>query len=198
MKKQYLIDLSTSLAVWCGDTAPLLTSTNAKCGSDIFLCYNTNNSMAFEADEVIDFVQNKYRVAGQGLVVDPSWVEPTIDLAPLKAAKNLQINEWRSDANLTSFTHAGKRIACDALSRSDIEGVAGNISLLGAFPAGFPNAWKAMDNTYIPIPTISAFKDIYASMTLQGTINFTHSQDLKLALKNATTAQEIDAIKWEI
>ena len=32
--------------------------------------------MAFEADEVIDFAQNKYRVAGQNLIVDPAWVEP--------------------------------------------------------------------------------------------------------------------------
>nr|WP_314862059.1 DUF4376 domain-containing protein [uncultured Undibacterium sp.] len=198
MKKHYLIEAETGLAIWCGDVAPILTETLAICGDDTFLCYSNESASALEADEVDDFAQRKYLAIGKNLVIDPSWIEPVIDLAPIKAAKNLQINEWRSNANLTSFTHAGKRIACDALSRSDIEGVAGNISLLGAFPAGFPNAWKAMDNTYILLPTIAAFKDMYASMTAQGTINFGHSQDLKLALANAETAQEIDDIKWEI
>jgi len=198
MKKFYLMEADTGLAIWCGDVKPILTDDSAICGDEAYLCYSSENATSLEADEVNSFAQRKYLAIGKNLVIDPSWIEPTIDLAPQKEEKNLQINEWRSDANLTSFTHAGKRIACDALSRSDVEGVAGNISLLGAFPAGFPNAWKAMDNTYILLPTIAAFKDMYASMTAQGTINFGHSQDLKSALKNATTAQEIDAIKWEI
>ena len=196
--KHYLIEAETGLAIWCGDVAPILTDDSAICGDDVFLCYSSETATILEADEVENFAQRKYLEIGKNLVIDPAWIEPVIDLAPLKAAKNLQINEWRSNANLTSFTHAGKRIACDALSRSDIEGVAGNISLLGAFPAGFPNAWKAMDNTYILIPTIAAFKDMYSSMTAQGTINFGHSQDLKLALANAETPQEIDDIKWDI
>lgn len=120
-----------------------------------------------------------------------------IDLDALKRVKNVQINQWRADANLTSFVHLGKQIACDALSRSDIEGVAGNISLMGSFPAGFPNAWKAMDNTYIQLPTVAAFKDMYASMTAQGTTNFARSLQLKTMLSSAQSVQEIDAIKWE-
>lgn len=113
-----------------------------------------------------------------------------------KAAKSLQINIWRAEANQTYFTHQGKRIACDALSRSDIDAVAGNISLTGTFPIGFPGAWKAMDNTYIILPNVAAFKDMYASMTLQGTINFGQSQDLKTALAAATTLEQINNITW--
>ena len=117
-------------------------------------------------------------------------------LAELKAEKNQQINSWRAQANQSSFTHDGKTIACDPLSRSDIDGVAGSIALTGAFPVGFPGAWKAMDNTYIVLWGIQAFKDMYASMTMQGTINFGRAQSLKASLAAATTKAEVDALVW--
>ena len=126
----------------------------------------------------------------------PTPEELAAQLVAVKAAKNLQINLWRAAANQSHFTYAGKQIACDALSRSDIDAVANSIALTGAFPAGFPGAWKAMDNTYISLPDVAAFKAMFASMTLQGTINFGHSQDLKAALAAATTVEQIDAIVW--
>lgn len=114
-----------------------------------------------------------------------------------KQNKRNQINEWRAQANQTSFTYAGKQIESDALSRSDIDGVANNIALTGDFPAGFPNAWKALDNTYVALPTVQSFKDMYSAMTLQGTINFGKAQELKAALAAATTLADLDAITWE-
>jgi len=120
----------------------------------------------------------------------------TFSLEDAKAAKNVQINSWREAANLTTFTHVGKRVACDRLSRSDIDGVAGEITLNGSFPEGFPGAWKATDNTYIPLPDIAAFKAMYSSMTAQGTANFVHSQLLKAELAAATTLDQVNAITW--
>ena len=117
-------------------------------------------------------------------------------LQAAKTAKSLQINQWRATANQSNFTHSGKTIACDALSRSDIDAVAGSIALTGAFPAGFPGAWKAMDNSYVMLPDVTAFKAMYASMTLQGTINFGHSQDLKAAVAAATDVDAVDAVVW--
>lgn len=121
---------------------------------------------------------------------------PAVDLAALKAAKNEQINGWRADANLSSFPHAGKRIACDALSRSDIDGVANNIALFGVFPEGFPGGWKATDNTMIELADVDAFRAMFASMTAQGTENFNHAQALKVQLAAASTPEEIAAIEW--
>lgn len=118
------------------------------------------------------------------------------DLNILKAAKNDDINAWRSTANLSAFPHAGKLIACDALSRSDIDGVANNIALSGGFPAGFPMAWKAVDNSFIELADVDAFKAMYTSMTAQGTENFNHAQALKAALATASTPEEIAAIVW--
>lgn len=136
---------------------------------------------------------------------DPEPVEPTPEELALRAAqalesakkhKNAQINSWRAAANQTHFTHLGKQIACDPLSRSDIDAVANNIALTGTFPVGFPNAWKAMDNTFLPISTIDAFKELYASMTLQGALNFAKSQDLKAQVETATTISAVQDITW--
>jgi hypothetical protein len=119
-----------------------------------------------------------------------------VDLAALKAAKNDEINAWRAAANQSSFPHDGKQVACDALSRSDIDGVANGIALSGGFPAGFPMAWKATDNTFIQLTDVDAFRAMYASMTAQGTANFNHAQDLKARLAVAGTPEEIAAIEW--
>jgi hypothetical protein len=135
----------------------------------------------------------------QWLITNKSQAELDAEAAALaaaKVAKNLEINAERQKANQTYFTHSGKKIACDQLSRSDIDGVANNIALTGVFPAGFPNAWRATDNTYISLPDVAAFKAMYASMTQQGSTNFSHSQSLKTTLTNATTVTQVNAIVW--
>lgn len=117
-------------------------------------------------------------------------------LAAVKANKNAEINQWREAANFSTFPHGGKMIACDRLSRSDIDAVANSVSLTGAFPTGFPGGWKAVDNSIIPLANIAAFKAMFASMTEQGTANFTHAQALKTALASATSIAEVEAIVW--
>lgn len=144
--------------------------------------------------EGVEFVDSQWQYKW---VINPLPEETILEnLNRSKVIKNAQINMWRAQANQTTFTHLGKQIACDQLSRSDIDAVAGSVSLTGTFPQGFPNAWKAVDNTYIMIPDIAAFKAMYASMTLQGTINFGRSQTLKATLNAATTIEEVEAIVW--
>ncbi len=140
-----------------------------------------------------DWVNYRANDARDGLVLQPPTA-PALD--EMKAEKNLQINAWRASANLSTFPHAGKQIACDALSRSDIDGVANNIALFGVFPDGFPGGWKATDNTMIPLADVDAFRAMYASMTAQGTENFNHAQALKAQLAAASTPEEVAAIQW--
>lgn len=143
-------------------------------------------------------------IDGEGAAIGDLWdgtqfvkpEPPPPNLAELRAAKNEAINSWRAAANQSVFSHAEKKIACDQLSRSDIDGVANHISLFGTFPDGFPGGWKATDNTMIPLLDIDSFRALYASMTAQGTANFNHAQDLKAALAAATTPDEIEAITW--
>jgi hypothetical protein len=142
------------------------------------------------------WVNYRANEARDGVEPVPPAAPAPVDLVTLKAAKNEQINAWRAAANMSTFPHAGKQIACDALSRSDIDGVANNISLSGGFPAGFPMAWKATDNTFIELADVDAFKAMYASMTAQGTENFNHAQALKAQLAAASTPEEIAAIEW--
>lgn len=117
-------------------------------------------------------------------------------LATLKAAKNAEINAARLAANFTTFTHAGKVIACDQLSRSDIDGANGFVSIYGALPPGWPGGWKAVDNTYVTIATLNDWKSFYTSMFAAGNANFAKAQGLKATLAAATTAEQISAIQW--
>lgn len=128
-----------------------------------------------------------------------SWVvlaqRPSL-LTGLKAAKNAEINAARLAANFSTFTHGGKTFACDQLSRSDIDGTNGFVSLYGIMPPGWPGGWKAVDNTYTPISSVDDWKAFYASMFAAGNANFAHSQVLKAALSNAPTAEQVAAIHW--
>lgn len=122
--------------------------------------------------------------------------ESAAKLLATKMAKNDEINAARLKANRSTFTHSGKVFACDELSRSDIDGINGYVALYNAFPAGWPGGWKAVDNTYLPITDIAAWKAFYASMVAHGNLNFAHAQTLKAALLSATTAEQIAAIVW--
>ena len=144
-----------------------------------------------------------YQILDNGVVRDATPEEAAeieareqVSIEAIRTAKNAQINGWRATANLATFPHAGKQVACDELSRSDIDGVANNISLFGEFPAGFPGGWKATDNTMIPLPDVDAFRAMYASMTAQGAANFNRAQELKAQLAAASTPEAIAAITW--
>lgn len=117
-------------------------------------------------------------------------------LQDLKNIKNEEINQSRLAANKNTFTFQGKQIACDDLSRSDIEGINGIVCLTGNLPSNFPGAWKTKDNSYVPIPNRSAWMSFYQAMVDQGVANFNKSQLLKTQLANATTVDQINAIKW--
>lgn len=114
----------------------------------------------------------------------------------LKTAKNAEINAARLSANQSVFAHEGKQFACDALSRSDIDGVNGIVAISAALPAGWPGGWKAVDNTYLPITTVAEWQAFYSAMVTQGTANFNRAQALKNALALCNTAEEISQIVW--
>lgn len=114
----------------------------------------------------------------------------------VKEAKKMEINLARLSANQTSFTHATKEIACDPLSRGDIDGTQGYVINANALPAGWPGGWKTIDNSYVVISTVDDWKSFYTSMYMQGLYNFGKAQTLKTAVDNATTAAEVAAIGW--
>ena len=118
-------------------------------------------------------------------------------LGDLKALKNDEINAARLHANQTSFWHGGKEVACDALSRSDIDATNGYVGLYGALPDSWPGGWKARDNSYLPIADVAAWKAFFSSMFAQGNANFARAQQLKAQLALATTLEQIAAITWE-
>jgi hypothetical protein len=122
--------------------------------------------------------------------------DAAIDLPALKSAKNAEINAARLRANFGSFTYSGKTFATDQLSRSDIDGINGYVALYGALPAGWPGAWKAIDNSFLPIPDVAAWKAFYSAMVAAGNANFAKAQTLKAALQAASTPEAVAAVVW--
>ena len=123
------------------------------------------------------------------------FVDPR-SLAELKAAKNAEINAARLAANHSGFEYLGKRIATDPLSRGDLDAVAAIVARTGALPAGWPGAWKATDNSFVPIVTVAAWDAFYGAMYAAGLQNFATAQALKAQLADAANPAEIDSITW--
>ena len=130
------------------------------------------------------------------VVIDLSANEVAAQLAAAKAEKHAEINAARLGANTSTFTHAGKVIACDPLSRYDIDGTNGFVTLNGVLPPGWPGGWKAVDNTYAVISTVAEWKAFYASMFATGLGNFAHAQALKAQVEAATTLAQVQGIHW--
>lgn len=152
-----------------------------------------SDALFFQTINETDGVWKRDPVTGD--IAKHSFPPPSLD--SLKAAKTAEINAARSTANTSTFAHGGKEVAVDALSRSDIDGVNGYVALYGgALPPGFPGAWKAVDNTYLPIADVDAWKAFYTSMIAAGGANFAHAQELKAQIAAATTPEQIAAIQW--
>lgn len=128
------------------------------------------------------------------MVVAKNPTAPT--LAELKVLKKAEITKARENASIGEFTFLSKQISCDALSRSDIDGTNGYVALFNEFPGGWPGAWKAIDNTYVPITDVAAWKEFYSAMVSQGTANFIKSQTLKAQVDACTTKAQVSAITW--
>lgn len=123
-------------------------------------------------------------------------VEAIDPLAEAKRIKNEEINAARLSANNTFFPYLGKTIACDALSRSDIDGANGVILRDNTLPTHWPGGWKTIENDWIPITTVQEWHEFYNAMYTQGIINFAKAQQLKTALAACTTVEEVKAITW--
>lgn len=124
-----------------------------------------------------------------------SW-QSLLDLSSSKLSKRNLINKWRLQANYSGFMHGGKLIASDQLSMLDITNTANEINQNNSLPANWPGAWKAVDNSYIPITSIQDWRAFFSSMYQQGLNNFSISQQLKTLVDSATTVAEVEAIIW--
>ncbi|WP_338847889.1 DUF4376 domain-containing protein [Massilia sp. W12] len=112
-----------------------------------------------------------------------------------KSRKMSEIANWYAAKNFTYFSHRGKKIQCDPVSRSNIDAIATMLAL-GKYadndklPAGV-ESWRALDNTELPIASVRDFREMYTSMVEAGKNNF----DMMRAAKNrCDQAESIDEI----
>lgn len=140
-------------------------------------------------------IKNYAPFAGNAVtdIVDDS---NNLPLDAAKAFKEGEINSARLATNTTSFTYLDKQIACDALSRSDIDGVNGYVALMGEFPPSWIGKWKTLDNQYVDIATTDDWKAFYSAMVSQGQNNFLYSQWLKQKVAAASSVDEVNTVYW--
>lgn len=132
------------------------------------------------------------------------WIDGAVQwrdtrtLDDLRAAKNAAINTWKLEANSSYFEFGGKKIAYKDADRVEIQAINNVVLLTGAMPThpDWPKAWKAIDNTWVPLPDLQAWTDFNLAIAARGTAHFKRAQDLKAALARATTPADIDAITW--
>jgi hypothetical protein len=148
-----------------------------------------------EVPSLYSIIKNYPPFAGNA-VIDIVDDTDNLTLDAAKAFKNAEINSARLAANLSAFAYAGKYIACDALSRSDIDATNGYVALMGTFPPEWVGKWKAQDNSYVSIESIDDWKSFYAAMVAQGQANFRQAQGLKQLLAGVTSIDQLQAIQW--
>jgi len=120
----------------------------------------------------------------------------TLTLAQRKELKRQSITLAKEEADSSYFVFNGKHISADYNSIKQITALSSYVSLFNAFPSTFPNAWKAIDNTYVQITTIAIWKDFVQAMVDTGISNFIKSQTLKAAVDACSTVEELDEVSW--
>lgn len=123
------------------------------------------------------------------------WIE-TATLSEVKARQVAKITQSKVSANMSFFVFNGKQIQADEASFREIQSTNGYVALNNELPPDWPGGWKAIDNSYVVIGTVATWRDFYNTMVTTGTANFKKSQGLKLAIANAATIEEVQAIEW--
>lgn len=124
-----------------------------------------------------------------------TWVQ-TASLDDLKVTKRAEINAAYRLANDTSFTYDGKEFQADAHAMKQITVTHGGIVGRGALKPDWSGYWKAMDNSYVPIPDVATWWAFYDAIEATGQANFDRAQELKARVDSATTPEELADISW--
>ncbi len=123
------------------------------------------------------------------------WAE-TLSLSEIKAAKTAEITAERLLVDGDHFVYGGKSIRTADKDIFDMLIANSRITMSNSLPSNWPGGWKTIDNSYIPISSVSEWNSFFITMYDTGINNFYHSQSLKSAIANATTIAEVQAIVW--
>ena len=163
----------------------------------------TEDRIPHVSQAYIDTATGQLVPKGEPLTPKHTWDYPNKSwqdkrsLAQAKAEKAEEITKARAVANKDSFTFQGKEIACDPLSRSDIDAISGYVALMGEMPPNWIGVWKTKDNSYLAIPNVVVWKQFYTAMVAKGQSNFDKSEQLKAQITQAATTAEADAVQWD-
>jgi hypothetical protein len=117
-------------------------------------------------------------------------------LADVQAAQTEAIKQARISANQSTFTYSSKDFSMDQYSRIDIDGINAYVVLNNALPSGWVGEWRAIDNTFVSITTVSAWNAFYAAMIAQIVYNYSHSYSLKTSIASASSISTASSFTW--
>lgn len=126
---------------------------------------------------------------------EPQPTEADIQAAMLPALRKLrisQVTKLRTQVKDQRFKYAGKWFQTDDAAMKQISVTHGFVTGTGNLPPSFPGAWKAEDNSYLPIPDVAAWWAFYSALAAAGTANFVHSENLKEQVAASDDPMAID------
>lgn len=193
MEKQFLVvDTNTNLIYGTSlrpdpDAGPIIPQGNSRMDGS----YEVPYDLEFTRKGRGDF-ENAYWIDGEVV-----W-RIDIPIEELKTRKRAEITAARIAADSDKFTYQGKAIRTADKDMFDLLLTDGRISKCpaGEMPPNWLGGWKAIDNSYLALPTRADWDAFYIAMYDAGIDNFRHSQELKAQLEAATTVEEVAAIVW--
>lgn len=124
------------------------------------------------------------------------WLE-TATLDELKARKSAEITADRLASDAGFFSYGGLSIRTADKDIFDMLIAHARIMMGDGMPPNWPGGWKAIENEYVPIPTIAEWRPFFTAMYDAGIDNFNRSQQLKARISAASTPEQVAAIKWD-
>lgn len=125
----------------------------------------------------------------------PSWLE-TASIEEQRLSKGEEINAAWIKADASAFMYDGNQFRAGHDDIVRLNSINGYISLFNEMPPDWVGVWKTMDNTFIAMPDIAAWKPFYCAFVMKGVTNYMVAQSLKASIASAMTAEEIAAIHW--
>lgn len=115
-----------------------------------------------------------------------------VSLDAAKAAKAAEIEAARDAACLADVVANGRTWQADKRSQ-DLLGSAITLAIAGL---PLPAAWRDRDNSNMPITALADLLAIAGAIAANVSAAYTHSWELKAAVADAQTVEEVAAIDW--
>ncbi len=149
------------------------------------------NLKLFSSDELVEALND-------GITEVIPTPEAPVNLDKLKEKRKKTINSERDQAIASGFEYAVDTVSygmfdCDPVSVAKITGAVANLLAGSPLPDGF--SWRNADNLDVPMDDV-LLKGLGAAAATHVYTQHMIARQLKQAIEDATTEEEVDAVVW--